>query len=205
MRIALYARVSSNDQTCENQLNELRRYVQARGWDATEYVDTGVSGAKDRRPALDQLMTDARQRRVDCVVVWRLDRFGRNLRHLVTAIEELNAAGVSFISLGENIDTASPTGRLLLGVMGSFAEFELERIRERIHAGLARARRDGKRLGRRRERISERDLRKVAGLTVRQAAETLGVPVSLVHNERRRLFGNPRRPASQDPAPDAAP
>lgn len=205
MRIALYARVSSNDQTCENQLNELRRYVQARGWDATEYVDTGVSGAKDRRPALDQLMTDARQRRVDCVVVWRLDRFGRNLRHLVTAIEELNAAGVSFISLGENIDTASPTGRLLLGVMGSFAEFELERIRERIHAGLARARRDGKRLGRRRERISERDLRKVAGLTVRQAAETLGVPVSRVHNERRRLFGNPRRPPSQDPAPDAAP
>ncbi len=127
---------------------DLRRYCAARGWEASEYVDTGVSGAKDRRPALDQLMTDARRRTVDTVVVWWLDRFGRNLRHLITAIEDLNAAGVSFVSTGENIDTASPTGRLLLGIMGSFAEFERERIRERIHAGLARARRQGQKLGR---------------------------------------------------------
>ncbi|OFV98867.1 MAG: hypothetical protein A3H28_14980 [Acidobacteria bacterium RIFCSPLOWO2_02_FULL_61_28] len=196
---ALYARVSSNDQTCENQLIELRRYVQARGWDATEYVDTGVSGAKDRRPALDQLMADAQQRRVDCVVVWRLDRFGRNLRHLVTAVEQLNAAGVAFVSMGENIDTSSPTGRLLLGVMGAFAEFERERIRERIHAGLARARREGQKLGRKRQRISERDLWKVDGLSVREAAKVLGVPPSRVQNERRRLCGNRQEPRQPNP------
>ena len=158
MRAAIYARVSTADQTCENQLIDLRRYCAARGWDATEYVDTGVSGAKDRRPALDALMTEARRRKVDTVVVWRLDRFGRNLRHLITAIEELNAAGVSFVSMGENIDTASPTGRLLLGIMGSFAAFERERIRERIHAGLARARRQGQKLGRKRQRIPASDL-----------------------------------------------
>ena len=152
MRAAIYARVSTADQTCENQLIDLRRYCAARGWDATEYVDTGVSGAKDRRPALDQLTADAGRRKVETVVVWRLDRFGCNLRHLITAIEELNAAGVSFVSMGENIDTASPTGRLLLGIMGSFAEFERERIRERIHAGLARARRQGQKLGRKRQR-----------------------------------------------------
>jgi len=186
MRAAIYARVSTADQTCENQLIDLRRYCAARGWDATEYVDTGVSGAKDRRPALDQLMADARPRRVDTVVVWRLDRFGRNLRHLITAIEELNAAGVSFVSMGESIDTASPTGRLLLGIMGSFAEFE----RERIHAGLARARRQGQKLGRKRQRISERDLQRVAGLSVREAGKVLGVPASRVHSERLRVFGN---------------
>ncbi len=190
MRAAIYARVSTADQTCENQLIDLRRYCAARGWDATEYVDTGVSGAKDRRPALDQLMADARRRKVDTVVVWRLDRFGRNLRHLITAIEELNAAGVSFASLGENIDTASPTGRLLLGIMGSFAEFERERIRERVHAGLARARRQGKKLGRKRQRIPASDLQRVAGLSVREAARVLGAPASRVHGERLRVFGN---------------
>ena len=91
-------------------------------------------------------MTDAAKRRIDVVVVWRFDRFGRNLRHLVTSIEELAATGVSFVSMGESIDTSSPTGRLLLGVFGSFAEFEQERIRERIHARLARARRQGQKL-----------------------------------------------------------
>ena len=197
MRAAIYARVSTADQTCENQLIDLRRYCAARGWDATEYVDTGVSGAKERRPALDQLMTDARRRKVDTVVVWRLDRFGRNLRHLITAIEELNAAGVSFVSMGENIDTASPTGRLLLGIMGSFAEFERERIRERIHAGLARARRQGQKLGRKRQRIPASDLQRVAGLSVREAARLLGVPASRVHSERLRLFGNGPEPTPQ--------
>jgi DNA invertase Pin-like site-specific DNA recombinase len=144
-------------------------------------------------------MADARRRRLDTVVVWRLDRFGRSLRHLATAIEDLNAAGVTFVSLGENIDTSSPTGRLLLGIMGSFAEFERERIRERIHAGLARARRQGQKLGRRRQRISERELAKVAGLSVREAAKVLGVPISRVHNERRRASGNPS--ATSGPIP----
>lgn len=199
MKVAIYARVSTQGQTCENQLLELHRYCVARGWAAVEYVDTGVSGAKDRRPALDRLMHDARNRRVDVVVCWRLDRFGRSLRALIMAIEELNAAGVSFVSMGENIDTASPTGRLLLGVMASFAQFERERIRERIHAGLARARRDGQKLGRKRQRVSQRDLERVAGLSVRGAAKVLGVPPSRVYSERRRVFGNPPEQADQIP------
>jgi DNA invertase Pin-like site-specific DNA recombinase len=197
MRAALYARVSTTDQTTENQLLELRRYCEARGWPAAEYVDTGVSGSKDRRPALDRLMTDAKARRVDVVVCWRLDRFGRNLRHLITAIEDLSAAGVAFVSMGESIDTSSPTGRLLLGVLGSFAEFERERIRERIHAGLARAKRQGTRLGRKRQRVSERELEKVAGLSVRDAASVLGVPASRLHRARQRLFQNPSGQALQ--------
>jgi DNA invertase Pin-like site-specific DNA recombinase len=114
------------------------------------------------------------------------------------AIDELNACGVSFVSMGENIDTASPAGRLLLGVMGSFAQFERERIKERIRAGLARARREGQKLGRKRQRISQRDLDRVAGLSVREAAKVLGVPASRVYAERRRVFGNPPRTDPSD-------
>ena len=191
IRVAIYARVSTTDQTCENQLLELRRYCTARGWTSTEYVDTGISGAKERRPALDQLMTDARQRRVDAVVVWRLDRFGRNLRHLINTIEELAAAGVAFVSMGESIDTSSPTGRLMLGILASFADFERERIKERIQAGLQRARRQGQRLGRRRQRITPDALQRVEGLSVRAAAKVLGVPASRVHRERERVFHKP--------------
>lgn len=187
-RAAIYARVSTNDQSCENQLIELRHYCAAREWTITEYVDTGISGAKDRRPALDKLMTDAAQRRIDAVVVWKLDRMGRSLRHLLNAIAELNAAGVAFVSMGESIDTDSPTGRLLLGIMGSFAEFERERIRERINAGLARARREGKRPGPLRKRITTRDLARVDGLSVRRGAKILGVPPARLHRERKAAF-----------------
>jgi len=95
-RAAIYARVSTSDQTCENQLLELRRYCEARHWQATEYVDAGISGAKDRRPALDQLMTDVKRRKLDVVVCWKLDRFGRSLAHLITAIQTLTDAGVGF-------------------------------------------------------------------------------------------------------------
>jgi putative DNA-invertase from lambdoid prophage Rac len=198
MRAALYARVSTNDQTCENQLLELRRYCQARGWTASEYVDTGVSGSKDRRPGLDQLMTDAKARHIDMVVCWRLDRFSRSLRHLVVAIEELTSDGVGFVSVGESIDTNSAAGRLLLGVLGSFAEFERERIKERIQAGLQRARRQRQSLGRRRQRIAPAALQPVCGLSVRQAAKELGVPPSRVHAERLRVFGNSSGHGSQN-------
>jgi DNA invertase Pin-like site-specific DNA recombinase len=112
MRSALYARVSTTDQEPENQLAELRRYTAARGWSTTEYVDRGVSGTKDRRPALDRLLIDARRRRFDAVVVWRLDRLGRNLRHLITLLEELQALGIAFVSLNEGIDATTPAGKL---------------------------------------------------------------------------------------------
>src|SRR6187549_1467038 len=147
MRAALYARVSTLDQEPENQLAELRQYCEARGWRATEFVDRGVSGAKDRRPALDELVAAAKRRRFDVVVCWRLDRLGRNLRHLVVLLDELNAMGVSFVSLNEGIDLATPSGRLQLHILASLSEFERSRIQERVRAGLARVRAQGRRLG----------------------------------------------------------
>ena len=154
MKAAIYARVSTFDQEPENQLAELRRYADARGWTATAYVDKGVSGAKDRRPALDQLVADARRRRFDVLVVWRLDRLGRNLRHLILLLDELNAVGVAFVSLGEGIDTATPAGRLQLHILGAIAEFERARIQERVRAGLARVRAQGRTSGRPRVRVA---------------------------------------------------
>ena len=135
MKAAIYARVSTLDQEPENQLQELRRYVQARGWTSQEYVDHGVSGAKDRRPALDHLVRDAMRRKIDVLICWRLDRLGRDLRHLILLLDELHAMGVAFVSLAEGIDATTPAGRLQLHVLGAIAEFERARIAERVKAG----------------------------------------------------------------------
>ena len=144
MRAAIYARVSTLDQEPENQLRELRHYATARGWTAVEHVDRGVSGSKDRRPALDQLVADAKRRRFDVLVVWRLDRLGRNLRHLLFLLDELAALGVGFVSLAEGIDTNTPAGKLQLHILGAIAEFERARIQERVRAGLSRAKAQGR-------------------------------------------------------------
>jgi len=174
VKAAIYARVSTTDQHVENQLAELRQYGECRGWTVVEYVDKGVSGAKDRRPALDDLLKAARRRRFDVLVCWRLDRLGRNLRHLILLLDELQALGIAFVTLGEGIDTSTPAGRLQLHVLSAIAEFERERIRERVLAGLARARAQGRRLGRPRVHPSP------AGctLSVRQAGALWGVSKS---------------------------
>ena len=150
-RVAVYARVSTQrDQNPEMQLRELRQYAERRGWlVAGEYVDH-ISGSKDSRPHLNRLMADAHQRRFDAVVVWKIDRFGRSLKHLVTALADLAAYGVAFVSLRDNLDLSTPSGRLMFHVVAAMAEFERELIRERVRAGLANARAKGKRLGRRR-------------------------------------------------------
>jgi DNA invertase Pin-like site-specific DNA recombinase len=184
MRCAIYARVSTLDQEPENQLQELRRYVGARGWTAVDYVDRGISGAKERRPALDALLADAKRRRFDVLVVWRLDRLGRNLRHLVTLLEEIQELGISFVSLAEGIDATTPAGKLQMHILAAIAEFERARIAERVRAGLARARSQGQRLGRRPRRISDDDLRRVKDLSTRNAAATLGIPPSVLHRAR---------------------
>lgn len=195
MRAALYARVSTADQTCENQLLELRRYVEARGWTGSEFVDRSVSGAKDKRPALDALIRDAKRRRFDVLVCWRLDRLGRNLRHLVTMLEELQSIGVAFVSLGEGIDCTTPAGKLQLHILAALAEFERERIRERVMAGLQRARTQGKRLGRPRVRVPAERLATVAGLSGRDAALHLGVARSTLQRWRSLAEKTPANPA----------
>ena len=184
LRAAIYARVSTFDQEPENQLQELRRYVEARGWTATEYVDEGVSGAKESRPALDRLLRDAKRRRLDVLIVWKLDRLGRNLRHLILLLDELTALGVAFVSLNEGIDTSTPAGRLQLHILGAIAEFERERIRERVKLGMSRAKAQGKHVGRPRTSVTDADLEAVSHLSVREAAEKLGVSKSFVANWR---------------------
>jgi putative DNA-invertase from lambdoid prophage Rac len=185
MKAAIYARVSTLDQEPENQLQELRRYVGARGWTGTEFVDRGVGGSKDRRPALDALLKDAKRRRFDVLVCWRLDRLGRNLRHLVTLLEDLQHVGVSFVSLGEGIDCTTPAGKLQLHILAALAEFERERIRERVMAGLDRARTQGKRLGRPKSRPPVEQLQTVLGLPLNVAAAQLGVSRSTLKRWRR--------------------
>ena len=186
MTAALYARVSTMDQTCENQLIELRRYCEARGWRiAQEFVDTGVSGSKDRRPALEELNAHARRRRFDVLVCWRLDRLGRNLKHLITALEELQALGVAFVSLQEGIDATTPAGKLQMHILGAIAEFERERIRERVMAGLQRARTEGRTLGRPKTAIPLDRLASVSSLSLTNAAAALGVSRSTLKRWRR--------------------
>ena len=203
MRAALYARVSTFDQEPENQQQELRRYVEARGWTAIEHVDRGVSGTKAKRPALDTLIRDAKRRRFDVLVCWRLDRLGRDLRHLVTLLEELQAVGVAFVSLGEGIDCTTPAGKLQLHILAALAEFERERIRERVLAGLQRARAQGKKLGRPRLHPTKVV---VPGGSVRAAAKAWGVSKSTA--ARWVLTGGPSsqarnpRPRGQKPGPD---
>ena len=150
IRAAIYARVSTrNGQHPEMQLAELRAYCQRRELETVgEYVDAGISGAREQRPALDRLLADCRKRRVDAVVVYRYDRFARSLRQLVNALEEFRSLGIDFISLHEGVDTSTPNGRLVFGIFASIAEFERELIRERVRSGIAAARSRGKRLGR---------------------------------------------------------
>ena len=191
LRAAIYARVSTLDQEPENQLRELRRYVEARGWVGTEFVDRGVSGARDSRPALDALVKDARRRKFDVVVCWRLDRLGRSLKHLVLLLDELQALGLSFVSLGEGIDATTPAGRLQMHLLAAIAEFERARIVERVRAGMARAKAQGHRVGR---PPREANFRSVVHLSVREAAIHLGVSRSAVHRWRLSQKGSEKEP-----------
>src|SRR3984957_20447454 len=149
-KAAIYARVSThNGQNPEMQLDELRAYCKKRGWDvAGEFVDKGISGDKEHRPALDRLLSLCRKRSMDAVVVYRYDRFARSLRQLVNALEEFRALRIDFVSLHEGVDTSTPNGRLVFGIFASIAEFERELIRDRVRSGIAMARSKGKTLGR---------------------------------------------------------
>ena len=150
MRVALYARVSTRDgdQDPALQLEPMRVYVVTRGWTATEYVDRASAADLAGRTAWAQLRTDARRRRLDHVMVWKLDRAFRSTRECLNTLQEFEHRGVGFSCLTQDIDTTSPTGRLLLTVLAAVGEFERELIRDRVREGMARARRHGQRIGR---------------------------------------------------------
>src|ERR1035438_3995886 len=150
MRSAIYARVSTlNGQSPEMQLTELREYASRRGWEIFgEYVDLGVSGSKESRPELNRLMADAHTRNFDVVLCWKVDRFGRSLQDLVNALADLDALGLTFVSLRDNLDLSTPSGRLMFQIIGAMAEFERSLIQERVRAGLRNARAKGKKFGR---------------------------------------------------------
>jgi len=183
----LYARVSTknNGQNPETQLLPLREYARNRGLAVVEeYVDHGVSGAKERRPRLDALMAAARKGAFDAVIVWKFDRFARSTRHLVQALEEFQTLGIHFISLTESIDTSTPMGRMIFTVLGAVAELERSLICERVTSGLARARKHGKTLGRPKTIVDRDRVRSMRqeGQSVRAIAAHLNLTKSTVHN-----------------------
>jgi len=185
-KVALYARVSTknNGQDPETQLIALREYCGSRGLEIVgEYVDIGISGAKESRPELEKLMTDARRRRFDAVLVARFDRFARSVRHLVMALDEFNSLGIHFISLSEAIDTSTPMGKMVFTIIGAVAELERELIRERVLMGLDRARKQGKKLGRpagtKADLLNIHKL-KAKGESVRAIADQLGISKSTI-------------------------
>lgn len=183
--LGLYARVSTLDQGPEPQLDALRSYSARRGHSAEEFVDHGVCGRKDQRPALDRLMTAARKREVDAIVVTKLDRLARSVRHLTNIVAELEALGVDLVVIDGGIDTSTPTGRLLFHVLAAIGEFERDLIVERTKAGIAAARRRGRRPGRPRA-LNPGQLaraRRLAqnGSSVRQIAALLGCSRATAH------------------------
>ncbi len=193
-RAAIYARVSThNGQNPEMQLEEIRQYCANRGWKiAEEYVDVGVSGAKEHRPALDRLLGACRRRLMDAVVVYRYDRFARSLRQLVNALEEFRTLGVDFISLHEGVDTSTPNGRLIFGIFASIAEFERELIRDRVRSGLASAKAKGKRLGRPRVVVDSTKIAclRGAGESWAKIGETLGIGEGTVRRAAQQSAKN---------------
>jgi DNA invertase Pin-like site-specific DNA recombinase len=185
MTIALYARVSSQEQRPEIQIHALREYAERRGEGAVEFVDHGISGGKDRRPALDELMQAARRREIKAVAVTKLDRLARSVRHLTNLASELEALGVDLVVLDQGIDTSTATGRLLFNVLGAIGEFERDLIVDRTKAGLAAARRRGTRLGRPRALAQDqvKRARRLAstGHSVRKIAELVGCSPATAH------------------------
>ena len=188
MKAAIYARVSTADQHNEIQVRELTEYVQRRGWELAGVYQDQISGAKASRPGLDKLMADARQRRFDVVLVWKLDRFGRSLVHCVSGIQELASLGVRFIATSQGLDTdeSNPASKLLLHILAAVAQFERELIRERVSAGMRNAKakgtRSGKPIGRPRRVFDRAEVLRLRqdGLAVAKIALQMNVGVGTI-------------------------
>jgi DNA invertase Pin-like site-specific DNA recombinase len=200
-RVAIYARVSTTNhgQDVGLQTRELRQFAEARGWTvAGEYIDAGVSGAKDSRPELNRLMVDAHRRRFDVVCVWRFDRFARSVSHLLRALETFKALGIDFVSFSEQMDTSTPAGKMVFTILGAVAELERSLTVERVRAGLRNARAKGKILGRPRVIV---DAAKIASLRASGASwqtitRELGISAGTAKRAFYSLSKNPWRSAS---------
>lgn len=182
-RVALYGRVSTQEQTTDNQLLDLRKYAKERGWTIQdEYVDQGVSGATESRPALDRLMDAARKRQIDVILVWRFDRFARSVKHLVLALDELRGLKVDFVSYQESVDTSSALGQAIFTIIAAMAALERDIIVERVKAGLNRARSQGKRLGRPKAEVNAKQIMALhkRGMSQREIAVHLGLSKTAV-------------------------
>src|SRR6202795_797908 len=194
MRIAIYARVSTKDQSCELQVRDLRSFWAARGFDLVrEYVDVGQSGVKDSRPELNKLMDDARKRQFDAIVVWRFDRFARSTKHLLSALEEFRSLGIQFISYQENIDTSSALGQALFTIVSAVAQLERDLIRERVSAGIRNARANGKKLGRPHVKANLEEILQLRaeGYSLRKIAAKLGIGDATVRERLKKPRGKP--------------
>lgn len=183
MTTAIYCRVSTLDkgQDTDLQSHDLKTYALSRGWlGCPEYIDQGVSGSKDSRPALDRLMNDCRKGKVKTILVWRLDRFSRSIKHLINTIDELERVGCTLVSYKENLDMGSPTGRLMVHLIAAFAEFERNIIRERVKAGLQNAKRKGVVLGNKPLTVPHDEIVRLRGqgMTIRQIANQVGCSVT---------------------------
>src|SRR5215472_15279473 len=194
-RAAIYVRVSTDKQTVENQVRELRQIAERRGWEVVEqYSDAGISGSKGRdgRPGLDLMLNDAKRRNFDVVMAWAIDRLGRSLVDLLHTIQELEAAGVDLYLDQQSIDTTTPMGKLMFQVTGAFAEFERSMIRQRVYAGLKRAVEAGRQLGRPRidpamEKRIQAQLRRGKGM--RKVARECGVGTGTVQRVQQEMKG----------------
>jgi DNA invertase Pin-like site-specific DNA recombinase len=185
-RVAIYARVSTQNhgQDVTTQTRELEQFAQARGWHLVDsYLDIGISGSKAKRPQLDRLLADAHRRKFDVVIVWKFDRFARSVSHLLRALETFNALGIAFVSLSEQMDTTTPTGRMIFTVLGAVAELERSLIVERVKAGLRNARAKGKRLGRPKKIVDASRIAalRAEGLPWAKIADRLGVGEGTVY------------------------
>src|SRR5215471_3277866 len=185
MRVACYIRVSTSEQNSALQVAELQQYIASRGWELVAAYEDTMSGSKSSRPGLNRLMADARMRKFDCLLVWKLDRFGRSLVDCLTNIQTLEGHSVRFIAVTQGLDTdqQNPASRFLLHVLGAAAEFERSLIRERVTAGMKAAKKAGKTLGRPKRVFSRdevRDLR-AKGMSVARISRQLGIGVGTVH------------------------
>ena len=191
MKVAIYTRVSTQDQRVDMQISDLRRFCVQRGFEIfREYTDEGISGTKEKRPSLDELMADAQKRKFDAVLCWRFDRFARSTKHLINALEEFKHLGIDFISFQENIDTSSPLGKAIFTIVSAIAELERNIIVERVRAGIRRAKEKGKALGRpKRLNLDEKELirLKEQGLSLREIASKVNVCPATVYKTLSKL------------------